>query len=118
MVLVRQLPEGAGSKELNKTAAQIEEALRVGGESTVVVGIGTIATHLRDLAKSYYEEKHDRGSFVKDIISDNIMLGDIYMRAKELRVATYVSRGVCAIRSLQKGEFVPTETMPNMFPDR
>ncbi len=55
VVLIRQLPDGAGTKELNKTAAQIEEALRVDGESTVVVGIGTIATHLRDLAKSYKE---------------------------------------------------------------
>ena len=46
--------------------------------------------------RAYYEEKHDRGSFVKDIISDNIMLGDIYMRAKELRVATDVAQGrVC-----------------------
>ena len=53
--LIRQLPDGAGSKELNKTAAQIEEALRVNGESTVVVGMGTIAMHLRDLAKSYKE---------------------------------------------------------------
>ena len=52
---IRQLPDGAGSKELNKTAAQIEEALRVNGESTVVVGMGTIAMHLRDLAKSYKE---------------------------------------------------------------
>ena len=69
-------------------------------------------------AKSYYEEKHDRGSFVKDIISDNIMLGDIYMRAKELRVATDVSRGIFAIRALQKGESVPTETIQAMFPDR
>ena len=41
-------------------------------------------------AKSYYEEKHDRGSFIKDIISDNIMLGDIYVRAKELRVTADV----------------------------
>ena len=118
VVLIRQLPDGAGSKELNKTAAQIEEALRVNGESTVVVGMGTIAMHLRDLAKSYYEEKHDRGSFVKDIISDNIMLGDIYMRAKELRVATDVSRGVFTVRALQKGESVPTETIQAMFPDR
>ena len=55
VVLIRQLPDGAGSKELNKTAAQIEEALRVNGESTVVVGMGTIAMHLRDLAKSYKE---------------------------------------------------------------
>ena len=77
-----------------------------------------MATVALNAAKSYYEEKHDRGSFVKDIISDNIMLGDIYMRAKELRVATYVSRGVFAIRSLQKGESVPTETIQNMFPDR
>ena len=68
--------------------------------------------------RSYYEEKHDRGSFVKDIISDNIMLGDIYMRAKELRVATDVSRGIFAIRALQKGESVPTETIQAMFPDR
>ena len=55
MVLIRQLPDGAGAKELNKIAAQIEEALRVNGESTVVVGMGTVATHLRDLAKSYKE---------------------------------------------------------------
>ena len=55
VVLIRQLPDGAGAKELNKIAAQIEEALRVNGESTVVVGMGTVATHLRDLAKSYKE---------------------------------------------------------------
>ena len=55
VVLVRQMPEGAGFRELNKIAASIEESLRSGTESTVVVGIGTIATHLRDLAKSYKE---------------------------------------------------------------
>jgi carbohydrate diacid regulator len=69
-------------------------------------------------AKSYYEEKHDRGSFVKDIISDNIMLGDIYMRAKELRVTADVPRGVFVVRSLKKGESVPTDVIQSMFPDR
>ena len=49
------MPEGAGLKELNKIAASVEEALRSGGEPSVVVGIGTVATHLRDLAKSYKE---------------------------------------------------------------
>ena len=29
-------------------------------------------------AKAYYEEKHDKATFVKNIISDNILLGDIY----------------------------------------
>ena len=35
-------------------------------------------------AKTFYEEKHDRGTFVKNIIMDNILPGDIYIRAKEL----------------------------------
>ena len=36
-------------------AALLEETLRVGGENRVVIGIGTIAMHLRELAKSYKE---------------------------------------------------------------
>ena len=42
-------------KELNRIASSIEESLRSDSESTVVVGIGTVALHLRDLAKSYKE---------------------------------------------------------------
>ena len=36
-------------------------------------------------SKTFYEEKHDKGTFVKNIITDNIMPGDIYIRAKELK---------------------------------
>ena len=46
-----QLPGRLGDVQVSS----IEESLRSGTESTVVVGIGTIATHLRDLAKSYKE---------------------------------------------------------------
>ena len=49
VVLVQQLGDNVEMSDLEKTAAQIEETLRVNGESTVVVGIGTVATHLRDL---------------------------------------------------------------------
>ena len=37
-------------------------------------------------AKNFYEEKHDRGTFVKNIIMDNILPGDIYICAKELHL--------------------------------
>ena len=43
-------------------------------------------------AKTYYEEKHDKGTFVKNIITDNILPGDIYIRAKELHFVTDVPR--------------------------
>ena len=77
-----------------------------------------LATVSLNAAKAYYEEKHDRGTFIKDIISDNIMLGDIYMRAKELRVGADIPRGVFVVRSLKKGESVPTDTVQALFPDR
>ena len=95
-----------------------EYAVFCSGEDELAKSFCSMAYIALNDAKVFYEEKHDRGSFVKDIISDNIMLGDIYMRAKELRVATDVSRGIFAIRALQKGESVPTETIQAMFPDR
>ena len=49
-------------------------------------------------AKAFYEEKHDRGTFVKNIIMDNILPGDIYIRAKELHFATDAPRAVFLIR--------------------
>lgn len=110
--------DGKTFKALSGWGKQFDYAAFAFGDNEISKTICSMATVALNAAKSYYEEKHDRGSFVKDIISDNIMLGDIYMRAKELRVATYVSRGVFAIRSLQKGESVPTETIQNMFPDR
>lgn len=35
--------------------------------------------------KQYYDEKYDRGNFVKNVIMDNILPGDIYLKARELR---------------------------------
>ena len=55
VVLVQQLGDNVEMCALEKTASLIEETLRVNGESTVIVGIGTVTTHLRDLAKAYKE---------------------------------------------------------------
>ena len=70
-------------------------------------------------AKTFYEEKHDRGTFVKNIIMDNILPGDIYIRAKELHVEAELNRGVFVIRRTdEKADAIPVETVQNIFPDR
>ena len=70
-------------------------------------------------AKSYYEEKHDKTSFVKSILSDNILLSDIYVRAKELHVEAELNRGVFVVRRTdEKADAIPVETVQNIFPDR
>ncbi len=69
-------------------------------------------------AKVYYEEKHDRGTFVKNIIMDNILPGDIYIRAKELHFATDVPRAVFLIRQLGNNDVTTVDVLSGMFPDK
>ena len=45
-------------------------------------------------AKSSYEEKHDTTQYIKNIISDNILPGELYAQAKELNFDTEVQRAV------------------------
>ncbi len=69
-------------------------------------------------AKTYYEEKHDRGTFVKNIIMDNILRGDIYIRAKELRFATDAPRAVFLVRQVGRSDVAAIDVLSGLFPDK
>ena len=69
-------------------------------------------------AKTFYEEKHDRGTFVKNIIMDNILPGDIYIRAKELHFATEAPRAVFLVRQLGHSDVSTVDVLGNLFPDK
>ena len=69
-------------------------------------------------AKNFYEEKHDRGTFVKNIIMDNILPGDIYIRAKELHFATDAPRAVFLVRQIGHGDVATVDVLSGMFPDK
>ena len=69
-------------------------------------------------AKTFYEEKHDRGTFVKNIIMDNILPGNIYIRAKELHFATDTPRAVFLIRQVGHSDVATVDVLSGMFPDK
>ncbi len=69
-------------------------------------------------AKINYEEKHNKTIFVKNIISDNILPGDIYVRAKELHFSTDIPRVVFLIRQSERTDMSALEAISNMYPDR
>jgi len=69
-------------------------------------------------ARIFYEEKHDRGTFVKNIIMDNILPGDIYIRAKELHFATDAPRAVFLVRQLGHGDMASVDVLSSLFTDR
>ena len=68
--------------------------------------------------KFYYDEKYDRGNFIKNIILDNILPGDIYIKARELYFNSDVSRTVIIIRSLDTSDISIYDIIQNLFPDK
>ena len=69
-------------------------------------------------AKVFYEEKHDRATFVKNIIMDNILPGDIYIRAKELHFATDAHRAVFLVRQFGRSDVATVDVLSGMFSDK
>lgn len=68
--------------------------------------------------KSLYDEKYDKGSFIKNIILDNILPSDIYIKSKELHFSTEEPRIVFLIKFYGKTDMMPFEMLQNMFPDK
>jgi len=68
--------------------------------------------------KQFYDEKYDRGNFVKNIIIDNILPGDIYLKARELRFDGEISRVVILIRIAENSDISVFDIVQNLFPDK
>ena len=111
--------EGKTFKALPGWGSHFDYAVFASGDDSVGRTVCAMACVALNSAKAYYEEKHDKGSFIKNIISDNILISDIYMRAKELHVPVEVNRGVFVIRPIdERLETVPMDVIQGLFPDR
>ena len=78
---------------------------------------GIIAVAVSSI-KQYYDEKYDRGNFIKNVVLDNILPGDIYTKARELRFNTDVSRVVLLVRTASSAGVSLFEMVQNLFPDK
>lgn len=88
-----------------------------GTDSLAKSVVSLISVSLTNL-KSLYDEKYDKANFIKNIILDNILPSDIYVKAKELRLDSDVNRVVYLIRFQNKGDIVPFDVVQNLFPDK
>ena len=105
-------------KAMSGWNGQFDYAAFVRGEDEQAATMCAMATIALNGAKTYYEEKHDKATFVKNILSDNILLGDIYGRAKELHFVSEVPRVVVLVRQLGVPDVSAVDVMTNLYPDR
>ena len=68
--------------------------------------------------KQYYDEKYDRNNFIKNVILDNILPGDIYVKARELHFNTDSTRVVLLIRIVASNDISAFDVIQNLFPDK
>ena len=88
------------------------------GEDDIARTVCVMAAIALNEAGVYFEENHDRRVFVKNVICENILPVDLYVRAKELRFATDVSRCVILIRHSSGLGTAVVEVLQEEFPDR
>ncbi|MBO5895977.1 MAG: helix-turn-helix domain-containing protein [Clostridia bacterium] len=95
-----------------------EYAVFVEGEdATAHTYIGVLSVSLSSI-KQFYDEKYDRGNFIKNIILDNILPGDIYLKSRELHFNNEASRVVLLIRLVEKSDVSVFDVVQNLFPDK
>ena len=64
--------------------------------------------------KSLYDEKYDKGSFIKNIILDNILPSDIYIKSNELHFNNEDCRAVLVIKFYGSTDTPPYEIIQNI----
>ena len=105
-------------KLLGAAGSRFDYAVFVSGHDEAARSICILAAVAMSEARINYEEKHNKATFVKNIISDNILPGDVYVRAKELHFVTDVPRVVFLIRQVDSTDVAALEVVQNLFPDR
>ena len=68
--------------------------------------------------KMFHDEKYDKSNLVKNILMDNILPGDILIKAKELHLAVDVSRVVFLVQTTNTSNFSIYDILQNLFPEK
>ena len=110
--------EGKTLRPLAGWGSQFDYAAFVMGDDDIAASLCGMAVVAFNGAKTYYEEKHDKATFVKNIISDNILLGDIYTQAKELHFLSEAPRAAFLVRQLGGADAGIIDVIQNLFPDK
>ena len=68
--------------------------------------------------KQYHDEKFDKTNFIKNVVLDNILPGDIYAKARELHFVSDVQRVVLLVRVTSGNDISAYDVVSGLFPDK
>ncbi len=97
---------------------QLENVLVAKGDSEDTYMIGKVAVcQLQNLIIAY-KERYDKNNFIQNLILDNLLLVDIYNRAKKLHIPVEARRIVYIIETKTEKDNSAMETVKSLFSNR
>ena len=100
------------------SASKWEYVVFIEGEDKYAEKTATMLAVSLSNIKNLYDEKYDKNSFIKNIILDNILPSDIYIKSKELRFNAEETRVVFLIKFHSKSDVLSFDMVQNIFPDK
>ena len=97
---------------------QLEYILLAKGASDDVYMVGKLAAFQIQNLLVAYKERFDKDNFIKNLLLDNLLLVDIYNRAKKLHIETNVKRVVFLIETRNEKDSNALETVRSLFSAR
>ena len=98
--------------------SQLEYILLVMGGSDDVYIIGKLATFQIQNLMVAYKERFDKDNFIKNLLLDNLLLVDIYNRAKKLHIDSEAKRVVLLVETQTEKDNTALETVRTLFATR
>ncbi len=95
--------------------SELEYVLLAKGEAEDVYMIGKVAAFQIQNLLVAYKERFDKDNFIKNLLLDNLLLVDIYNRAKKLHVETDAKRIVFIIETKNVKDTNALETVRTLF---
>ena len=97
---------------------QLEYVMLAKGGSNDVYMVGKIAAFQVQNLLVAYKERFDKDNFVKNLLLDNLLLVDIYNRAKKLHIEVSAKRVVYVIETKNEKDINALETVRSLFTGR
>ena len=94
---------------------QLELIVIAQGTNEDVYMVGKMATFQIQNLLVAYKERFDKDNFIKNLLLDNLLLVDIYNRAKKLHIQTDTRRAVFIIETRNEKDSVALETVRTLF---
>ncbi len=94
---------------------QVEYILVAKGNSDDVYMVGKMAVFQLQSLLVAYKERYDKDNFIKNLLLDNMLLVDIYSRAKKLHIDIDVKRVVFIIETENEKDVNALETIRGLF---